>query len=397
MTDTADIQVPETKAPEIPTGLEPAALHAWKMAWVMGQMEWLKKSAENKDQHWKFTPVDVIADAIRQNVSRIGLAVFPSVIGREKESYTNSRGTRVTSYTVQMSFKIVCAQTGYCETMTWDGQADDYSDKGLGKAITYAKKTWLLATFLVSTGDDPDEKSPGLEDDKPPKGQKQQRQPNQPPAPPATTSQPPTPPATQPQLVLHPDDVAKLVSRARDAKYIEPNDGEKELLKLIGKPNWKGFTLKTAGEAIKAAAEKLSSSNVTHLTDGLEEKRVTVESARYNGKLISFPLPGGKWIPFFKGRNALANLTGDVFAAEWHILDWTGTEKAPETYEFAPLEITYTEKAGKFAFVSARPDYEAMAEAEIADMTEEEVAAAIAGDAFDPNDIDAFLNDVEHA
>ena len=396
MTEQPDIQ---TEDPEPGPGQRsPDVLLAWKMVQVMGKIDRIKKAGQNKDQGWKFATIDDITDVIRAEMATVGLAVFPRMLESKVGPAKTPKGSDVNRATVKMEFKLVCSDTGAFEVMTWDGTADDSSDKALTKAITYAKKTWLMASFMVSTGDDPDAESPGEETQKSTRRDNKPRQQSQ------RVEDTRQQSGQQIQIVMKRDEIDALVNRARAAGYIEEKQGEKDLLKLIGKTSWSGYTLATAAAYVKETVEKLKAAipaaagkpaapaALPPAVPVVERnKKVIVEFARYNGKVISFQLPDGKWIPFFKGRTELARLTGAEFANEWHIGNWTGTQEKPEVYEFGPLQVSYHEDKGKLIFGTAAAIPLDDDEPPLPDMTDEEIDAALAAAESASSDVDTFF------
>jgi hypothetical protein len=76
-----------------------------------------------------------------------------SVDGRE---YTTDRGKQSVVTTVVVAFTFADGDTGAMFRSEWAGQGDDPADKGLYKAYTGALKYFLMKTFLIPTGDDPE-------------------------------------------------------------------------------------------------------------------------------------------------------------------------------------------------------------------------------------------------
>lgn len=139
---------------EKPASVEsPRGLHA-KLAEVYLAVQRVPKTGKHP-QGWSFATEGNIADMIRAELGKRGIVVIPTFVGHEEVGMGQTKsGTPITRHTVRLSFSV----SDGTETITsaWYGQADDMSDKGLPKAITAARKTFLLSTFLVSTGDEPD-------------------------------------------------------------------------------------------------------------------------------------------------------------------------------------------------------------------------------------------------
>ena len=63
----------------------------------------------------------------------------------------------------KLEFKLTDIETGFYETTTITGEGIDKGDKGGYKAYTGALKYYLANTFMVATGDDPENDSPSEE------------------------------------------------------------------------------------------------------------------------------------------------------------------------------------------------------------------------------------------
>ncbi len=58
--------------------------------------------------------------------------------------------------TLEMAFAIIDAETGTTIERPWIGTGQDKGDKGADKAYTGAVKYFLMKTFMIPTGDDPE-------------------------------------------------------------------------------------------------------------------------------------------------------------------------------------------------------------------------------------------------
>lgn len=65
-------------------------------------------------------------------------------------------GSMSQHWTLECVATLTDIDTGYFETTTVFGEAGDSGDKAIGKASTYALKTWLSDTFMLIDGIDPD-------------------------------------------------------------------------------------------------------------------------------------------------------------------------------------------------------------------------------------------------
>lgn len=124
------------------------------LAEVIGAMNRVPKNGRNAFHKYDYATESDIMDAVRAELSRVGVAIFPSV-GNVKvgEADPKDRGGPVTTVELLVTF---VHSSGEAMTTRWFGQGQDKTDKGYYKAYTGAMKYCLLKTFLMSTGDDPE-------------------------------------------------------------------------------------------------------------------------------------------------------------------------------------------------------------------------------------------------
>lgn len=126
-----------------------------KMATVMSAVRGIKKDGENNHHKFKFVSHDAVVNAIAQQLPRSGIAFSAEMIDYSSE-HTGSKdkaGNAVIRYVVKSRYRFTCTETGETQEYLWLGEGIDSQDKGLYKAITQSKKTFLLNVFLVATGD----------------------------------------------------------------------------------------------------------------------------------------------------------------------------------------------------------------------------------------------------
>lgn len=205
--------------------LPPMAQLARKMANIMGQLKRLRQGGQNQ-QGWTFTSIDDITDAIRALMAEHGIALFSKML-----KATQVKDGKTTLATVDMEFELVCADTGAAKIMSWTGSAEDYSDKAINKAAVYAEKFWLKSTFLVSTGKDPDAKSPGL-DRRNEQPRQQAQRPAEPAKPAVVENRQPTPAPSVLKPWLDAEKKMALVLYAIEDKLLEQDDVWSDFLKL---------------------------------------------------------------------------------------------------------------------------------------------------------------------
>ncbi len=154
--------------PEIPTTL------AGKLAAIMGEINRVAKRGRNTFHKYDYVMEADLADEIRPLLAKYRIAIYPSAESYEQIINPVPEGGKDQGpiSLVWMSFKIKCADSGEEQVVRFPGMGQDKGDKGIYKAITGATKYWMYKTFLVSTGDDPEND----EEQKPVKGGKQSPQ-----------------------------------------------------------------------------------------------------------------------------------------------------------------------------------------------------------------------------
>lgn len=123
-----------------------------KLARVMGKCKRVKKDGENKYHGYKYATAADVADEVRGYLADENVAFFA-----EMGSKTVDDGVWVVTF----YFTFACGDTGASVTRAWasEGAAANSKgrdDKGLNKAATTAEKYFLLKTFILSAGDEPD-------------------------------------------------------------------------------------------------------------------------------------------------------------------------------------------------------------------------------------------------
>lgn len=141
----------------------PKSLYA-KMSRIMGKMSRMEKKGYNDYFKYAYVTNEDVADAVRAAMAEEGLAFFPSI--REIKTVTYKANTNkglkdVIKTLVYFDFTFADGETGETLTTQWVGEAIDETDKAIAKAATSAQKYFLLKTFIIGTGDDPDSDKDG--------------------------------------------------------------------------------------------------------------------------------------------------------------------------------------------------------------------------------------------
>lgn len=124
-----------------------------KLAEVMMVVERIPKSGRNNFHNYDYaTEADIVA-AVRKELAARHVMLIPSVEDVTRES-VGEKGSALT--TLRMTFTFMDGDTGETLMRSWLGCGSDKDDKGIYKAMTGGEKYFLLKTFLMPTGDDPE-------------------------------------------------------------------------------------------------------------------------------------------------------------------------------------------------------------------------------------------------
>jgi hypothetical protein len=126
---------------------------AQKLAHVMGVVDRIPKRGRNEFHKYDYAAEADIVDAVRGELATVGVAFVPQVDSLTREA-CGEKGAYLT--TIALTIRLIDGESGETLTVRWLGCGVDNQDKGLYKALTGAVKYFLLKTFLIPTGDDPE-------------------------------------------------------------------------------------------------------------------------------------------------------------------------------------------------------------------------------------------------
>lgn len=125
-----------------------------KLAAVMKAVERIPKNGHNSFYNYDYaTEADIVA-AVRNELASRNVICLPTIGNRHREP-VGEKGMVLTH--LDMTFTFVDGDTGEREVCPWLGAGADKEDKGVYKAMTGGEKYFLLKTFLIPTGDDPEQ------------------------------------------------------------------------------------------------------------------------------------------------------------------------------------------------------------------------------------------------
>lgn len=128
---------------------------AYKLNQVMAAVRHIEKDGRNEHHKFNFVSHDAVVNSISAHLAETGVSFGAELVDYSSEM-TGSKdkgGNAVVRYVVRSKYRFTCVDTGESQEYLWLGEGVDSQDKGLYKAITQSKKTFLLNVFLVATGD----------------------------------------------------------------------------------------------------------------------------------------------------------------------------------------------------------------------------------------------------
>ncbi len=127
-----------------------------KLIEVRKTVEYLKKDTQG--QQFKFVSSSQTLGSLRKAMDKQGLLLIPSIVGKETRDHSTQKENHEYFTILYMKYIWINADNPE-ETITcyWTGQGLDPGEKGVGKALTYAEKYFMLKFFNIATDkDDPD-------------------------------------------------------------------------------------------------------------------------------------------------------------------------------------------------------------------------------------------------
>lgn len=117
---------------------------------------YLKK--ENAGYQFKFVSSSQTIGALRSKMDELGVLLVPKILTHAVKDHETKKGDHEFFTELEIEYTWINAEDANDRlTVTWYGQGIDSGEKGVGKALTYAEKYFLLKFFQIATDkDDPD-------------------------------------------------------------------------------------------------------------------------------------------------------------------------------------------------------------------------------------------------
>lgn len=145
-----------------------------KIHQVMQDVQYLQKDGfveTGNGKGYKAMTDEKVASTLRPALLKARLVILPIAMDSNrtdeivKDNYGKEKKNRITDTTVTYRIFDIDNPSDYVDVVS-SGTGVDTQDKGIGKAMTYARKYMLLNTFLIPTGNDTDDISSDMYDEK---------------------------------------------------------------------------------------------------------------------------------------------------------------------------------------------------------------------------------------
>ena len=125
-----------------------------KFAEVRRRLGYVQKRGHNERHNYNYVTAADLAGSVGDILAELGVVVIPQLqsISTETPRSSSDRIARVV-----MNYRFVDARSGEELTVRVAGEGADAGDKAPYKAMTGALKYALLQSFLLATGDDPED------------------------------------------------------------------------------------------------------------------------------------------------------------------------------------------------------------------------------------------------
>jgi len=130
---------------------------AEKMILISEEVQYIQKQGRNQFHKYNYVTDSDVVNAFSKAMQKHKVFMFSSVLQRQCMSYETRGNKNAFLVSVQLQVTFIDADSGESMRSIFYGDGSDSDDKGVYKAITGAQKYALMKTFLVATGDDPEQ------------------------------------------------------------------------------------------------------------------------------------------------------------------------------------------------------------------------------------------------
>ena len=122
-----------------------------RIATIANEIGAIAKDGKNAQQGYAFIEYAQVAARARELQAKHGVAIIPTVESYECSEVKNKYGNIGYHYLLKMDFTVVNTDDENDKiTAKWIGEATDYGDKGINKAITSSVKYFIMRLYNIS-------------------------------------------------------------------------------------------------------------------------------------------------------------------------------------------------------------------------------------------------------
>ena len=127
-----------------------------KLHTIMGEVDYIQKDKTNSFHRYNYASEQAIKERLHTELVKNGVLFTLSADGFTNTPVKTAKGNDEMLVTIQLSYAFLDVESGEKLEGKFIGSGQDSGDKGAYKAITGAIKYILTSTFLIPTGDDPE-------------------------------------------------------------------------------------------------------------------------------------------------------------------------------------------------------------------------------------------------
>lgn len=121
----------------------------------------LRKDAVDEYRKKRYTSTEEILGAVKAACDKTGLIVFPNLGNVEQETVGSSGRDATATVKAELAWVILDPETGERESFPWFAFATESVERALGKALSYATRSFMLKFFLIDySEEDPSPANP---------------------------------------------------------------------------------------------------------------------------------------------------------------------------------------------------------------------------------------------
>jgi hypothetical protein len=113
----------------------------------------IEKDSRNAFHKYNYSSIEGVVEAVHGPLADQGILVLGGVTDITDVTRNTREGEAIVT-TVQLTLSFVDVHTGERIDIPWCGRGDDPADKGVSKALTDARKTFLIQQLNLRRGDD---------------------------------------------------------------------------------------------------------------------------------------------------------------------------------------------------------------------------------------------------